>query len=128
MREDNPLDWGKKADGDLDAARRLLRGKNPHPDLSCYHSQQCGEKYLKAMLIEQGIEFPKSHDLVVLNNLCLTNGILTAFDEDALDFLNGFATRARYPGMEPTIEEARGSIEIAKSIRKFARSFLELKK
>jgi HEPN domain-containing protein len=77
-------------------------------------------------MIEKGIEFPKSHDLVVLNNLCLTNGILTAFDEDVLDFLNGFATRARYPGMEPTLEEARRSIEIAKSIRKFARSFLGL--
>jgi HEPN domain-containing protein len=126
MREDNPQDWAKKADSDLDAAQRLLRGKNQHPDLSCYHSQQCSEKYLKAILVARRIEFPKSHDLVILNQLCLAQSILTAFDEDNLDFLNGFATRARYPGVEPTIEEARRSISIAKSVRKFARSFLGL--
>lgn len=127
MNEDNPLDWAFKADGDLDMAGRALRGKVKHADSASYHAQQCAEKYFKAMLVAQGAKFPKSHDLVSLNNLCVTSGVFTNFDTEKLDYLSGFAIGTRYPGMEPSLEEARNAIEIAKTIRKFARKWLGVK-
>ena len=127
MSDHNPLDWMKKADADLDMAGRALRGKRKYPDLCCYHAQQAAEKYLKALLVERGVEFPKTHDLVLLNQLCVSNGILTAFDEDSLDFLSAFASRVRYPGVEPDLEEAQKAMTIAKTVRRFARRWLGIK-
>jgi HEPN domain-containing protein len=127
MSGHDSLEWMKKADADLDMAGRALQGKKKHPDSGCYHAQQAAEKYFKALLVAQGIEFPKTHDLLILNQLCVSHGILTAFDEDSLDFLSAFAIRVRYPGVEPDIEEARKAIAIAKTVRKFARQWLGLK-
>ncbi len=127
MNGHDPLEWMKKADADLDMAGRALRGKRKHPDSGCYHAQQAAEKYLKALLVARGVEFPKTHDLVILNQLCVSNGILTAFAEDPLDFLSAFAIRVRYPGGEPDLEEARKAIVIAKTVRQFARKWLGIK-
>lgn len=124
MREDNPLDWAEKAETDWEMARRALRGKRQFADAAGYHAQQCDEKYLKAMLVSQHIAFARTHDLAALNDLCLNHGILTAFDADQLDYLTAFAVQVRYPGAEPTLEEARQSLEIARAVRAFARHWL----
>lgn len=127
MSETDPLEWAKKAEGDWEMAHRALRGKRRFPDAAGYHAQQCAEKYLKALLVSKGIAAPRTHDLDALNELCLTNGILTAFDRDALDFLSAFAVQVRYPGAEPSLEEARQVLEAARAVRAFARRFLGLK-
>ncbi len=94
---------------------------------ACFHSQQCAEKYLKALLLTRIPDFPKTHDLIHLNDLCRANGILTEFSETLLGELSLHAVASRYPGEEPTLEEARQSIEIAKTVRKFARKWLGVK-
>jgi len=85
-------------------------------------------KYLKALLIRKDFDFPKTHDLPTLNTLCNQNGILTGFDPQQLADLTKYAVQARYPGSQPTREEAKEAIEIAKTVRRFARSFLGLKR
>jgi hypothetical protein len=45
--------------------------KNPVYDAACFHCQQCAEKYLKARLVEAGIAFAKTHDLLSLLSLVL---------------------------------------------------------
>jgi len=46
------LEWVKKAEGDYVTAQRELRArKSPNYDASCFHAQQCAEKYLKARLL-----------------------------------------------------------------------------
>jgi HEPN domain-containing protein len=107
-------------------AQRALRGKVKHADAAAFHAQQCAEKYLKALLVSRRVEFPKTHDLRVLNHLCVTNGIITPFDEEALDFLSSFSVHVRYPGEEPSLEEARQAIRIARSVRGFVRRRLGL--
>ena len=65
----NPLtaEWVAKAEADYEGAVDLRRRrKNPLPDLVCFHCQQCAEKYLKAILQEAGIAFPKTHVLADL--------------------------------------------------------------
>ena len=65
------LEWIKKAEGDLAIAGRELRvRKSPVYDAVCFHSQQCAEKYLKAILQENEREIPKIHNLIELLKLC----------------------------------------------------------
>ena len=65
------LEWINKADGDFAIAGRELRvRKSPVYDAVCFHSQQCAEKYLKAILQENEREIPKIHNLIELLKLC----------------------------------------------------------
>lgn len=127
MKEDDPLAWAEKAEEDWELAKSILRRKKPFTGMACFHAQQCGEKYLKAILIAKGTEFPKTHDLVILTNLCENCGVLVGLEAEALDTLSSFVARTRYPGEEPTIEDAREALEITKSIRKFARAWFGLR-
>lgn len=123
-----PFDWAQYAEEDLIMARTALRRSKPLTTSSCFHSQLCAEKYLKAILVSLDIEFPKTHDLLILNTLCTERGIFTGFTKEDLGRLSGYAVNTRYPGNQPTLEEAKDALEIAKTIRQFARTFLGLKK
>ena len=128
MKEDDPLAWVEKAEEDWDTANTLFKRTKPYKGIICFHFQQCAEKYIKAMLVLKGTSYPKTHDLTVLSKLCEKTGVLIGVSEDDLDLLSGFAATARYPGAEPTIEDARAAQQTTKTIRKFSRAFLGLKK
>jgi len=127
MRENDPLAWAAYAEEDYATAQSALRARKPRLITACFHSQQCAEKYLKALLLTRIGDFPKTHDLIHLNELCRANGILTEFSEAMLGELSLHAVASRYPGEEPTLEEARRSLEIAKIVRRFARKWLGVK-
>jgi len=128
MREDDPLAWVEKAEEDWVAANTLLRRKKPFKGIVCLHLQQSAEKYLKAILVLKGSAFPKTHDLTALSKMCEENGILIGMDEDNLDILSGYAATARYPGADPSLNDTRDALQTTKVVRRFARSFLGLKK
>jgi hypothetical protein len=71
--------------------------------------------------------FPGKFTFQKQNSLCEQHGILTGFSPQLLTLLTDHAVASRYPGEEPTLEEAHHSIEIAKTVRKFARQWLGLK-
>jgi HEPN domain-containing protein len=56
-------EWVTKAENDLKSASYILKMKDCPVDNVCFNAQQCVEKYLKALLITQGLKFPKTHDL-----------------------------------------------------------------
>lgn len=61
------LEWVAKAEGDFrTASRERAATIAPNHDAVCFHAQQCVEKYLNARLIEAGLAFQKTHDLVAL--------------------------------------------------------------
>ncbi len=125
MSEANdPRAWAKKAEEDYELARSALLRKRPLTTGACFHAQQCVEKYVKAMLISKGAEFPKTHDLLMLNNLCSNAGIFLEINPKLLNTLTDYAVRTRYPGEEPTEEDAKEAMQIMKSVRTFAKSFL----
>jgi HEPN domain-containing protein len=65
-------EWVEKAEGDYATTRRELRARlQPNYDAACFHAQQTAEKYLKAFLQEQGVAFPKTHNLIELLELCI---------------------------------------------------------
>jgi HEPN domain-containing protein len=125
---DSALAWADYAEEDLIVAKSTLRRKQPLTSASCFHSQQCAEKYFKAILVAKDVQFPKTHDLAILNTLCTNAGIFTGFPIDSLGRLSGYAVHTRYPGSQPTPDEAQDALEIALTIRQFARKFLGLKR
>src|SRR5215208_4501785 len=72
-------EWISKAEGDFVTAGRELRArKSPNYDAVCFHTQQCAEKYLKAVIQAEGQHIPKIPNLIELMLLCLQ--IDTAFE------------------------------------------------
>lgn len=122
----NPLAWVERAEEDFILARTALRRKQPLSYGACFHAQQCAEKYMKALLVSKRADFPKTHDLLLLNNLCTSNGIFLEINVKHLNTLTDYAVRTRYPGEDPTPEDAREAIELAKLVRSFSRKFLNL--
>jgi HEPN domain-containing protein len=124
----DPLSWVERAEEDYAVARSALRRKPTFAYTACFHAQQCAEKYLKALLVAGRHPFPKVHDLLVLNDECARSGIFVDVSEDQLSSLSHYAVRVRYPGDEPTRDETRRAVEIAKSVRRFVRKWLGLGK
>jgi hypothetical protein len=57
-------EWARSADEDLRLARHGLALKSACPyRLIAYHAQQCAEKYLKAFLVFEGVDFPYTHNI-----------------------------------------------------------------
>jgi len=120
--------WVNRAEEDYLLCNSSLRRKHPLTYGAAFHAQQCVEKYLKALLLQQGIEFPKTHDLAALNYLCVKAGIILPVNEDDIEILTAYLVEARYPGPLPLLEEARKALEIAKMMRKSIRKLLGLKR
>jgi HEPN domain-containing protein len=125
--ERDPLTWIAKAEEDYAVARSAVRRKKPWTFTACFHAQQCAEKYIKGMLVAKGSQFSKVHDLLKLSQECERAGILITVDSKSLARLSLYASLTRYPGADPTFEDARDALEIAKTVRKFARKFLNVR-
>ena len=126
----NPVvtEWIKKAEGDYKTSAKLAKGIAPdYFDAICFHAQQCAEKYLKAFLVEQNIEFERTHDLEdLLRNILKRNREFEFIKRD-LEFLNRFSVKVRYPGDFASKEETIHSIKAMKIVRKYTREALGLK-
>lgn len=116
--------WVARAEEDFELARSSLRRRKPLVYGATFPAQQCVEKYLKAILLFREQNFPRTHDLIALNDLCLKAGIVLPISESKLSALMAYAVEVRYPGEQPTNIEARGALETAREVRKFARRIL----
>ena len=118
-------EWVAKAEGDFALMEREGRvRKNPCHDGVCFHAQQCAEKYLKARLCEEDVEFGKTHDLVALLDAVLP--LEPPWDRFARDlaYLSAFAVAYRYPGESATRDQAREAVRRCRSFRLAAREAL----
>lgn len=114
--------WMEKAEHDFMAAEHAMElAGEGLTDIVCFHSQQCAEKYLKALLLYQGVAFPRTHDLRLLLDL-LPVGISLGLQREQVIPLNRYVIEGRYPGdWEPiTVEEARRALEMAQAVRQAA--------
>jgi HEPN domain-containing protein len=120
-------EWVAKAEGDYATAAREIRvRRNPNYDAVCFHAQQAVEKYLKAFLQEHGADFPKTHSLIELLELCLILDASFEFHRDLLVRLDRYAVRYRYPGEFAEKAEARAALEAASVVRDSIRGKLGL--
>jgi HEPN domain-containing protein len=107
--------WARKAEDDYQTARRLLDAKTRLYDQICFHCQQAAEKYLKAILQEQGAAVPRTHDLPDLHHLLLAGNASLRGLRRRLVFLTQFAVDFRYPGAYATARQARD--HVARGVR-----------
>jgi HEPN domain-containing protein len=119
-------EWAARADEDFRLARHALAMQADCPyRLVAYHAQQCAEKYLKAYLVLRGIDFPFTHSISRLLELCPTDTAWGASLYEA-DALTRYAIVARYPGpgTDVSAEHARAAVEIASRVREVLRQAL----
>ncbi len=111
------LKWMRFADEDLRLAEHALRLSSGCPyRLIAYHAQQCAEKFIKAFLVFNNIDFPHTHNIRKLIRLCGEDVFNALHDADAL---TPFAVTTRYPGLDDDVckSEALFAIGLAKKVK-----------
>jgi len=111
-------EWIQKAEGDLATAHRELRArKSPNFDAACFHAQQSAEKYLKALLQENGLVFGKTHNLSLLLDLLRERYPRLELLRPTLAILNAYAVEYRYPGESAEKEVAQRAVKMAETVK-----------
>lgn len=117
------LEWIEKAEEDWHVMESASRArKNPAYNATCFHAQQCAEKYLKGRLEEAGIGFHRTHDLIQLLTLTLAVEPGWAILRPELDYLNSFSVIYRYPGHSASKVEAKDAVGACRKVRRLVRT------
>ena len=119
-KDDLVSNWLWKARRDLLTAKNGLHSSEPFTDIICFHAQQAGEKYIKAYLVWQEIEFPKPHSLEDLILLATQKDpSFSSLTEDA-SVLTPYAVEICYgESEEPVLEDMEEAVEVAEQIKEF---------
>jgi HEPN domain-containing protein len=119
VKRDLIRQWLAKADEDLNAAKALLSLETAFFSTIGFHCQQAAEKYFKAFLTWQQIEFPKTHDLSLLLALISTAAPSLAESLEEAAELTSYGVEIRYPGDIPeiTADEAAEAIHLAGRVK-----------
>ena len=119
-------EWTDKAEGDFVTAVREAQAQPANFDAAAFHAQQAVEKYLKARLVEEDIDFPKTHDLVIILRLVLPLEPAWGHLQNDLDALTALGIEVRYPGTCADREDAEEAIRTARRVRDLVRPALGL--
>jgi HEPN domain-containing protein len=119
--------WLAKADEDLETAKFLFASERSFFPAICFHCQQAAEKYFKALLTWQQIEFPKTHDLGLLLSLIASTDSYLASSLAEVAALNPYGVDIRYPGDVPEItgEDAEEAMRLADRVKEAVLSALK---
>jgi HEPN domain-containing protein len=118
--------WLAYGDEDLRLARHGFSLPYAPPyRLLAYHAQQCAEKHLKGYLVFHAIDFPYTHNISRLLELCAERASWAEQLRKAEE-LSPYAITTRYPGEDETVseEEAHYALEIAAQVRQAVRQAL----
>lgn len=131
MRRDptNPQTWLARARSNL---RRAAPGPQ-HPEVFledlCFDAQQAAEKAFKALFLQHGVAFPKTHSLIRLIDLLEAAGVSIPAEVKEADVLTRYAVNTRYPGLEEDVTEAEhgSAVELATRVVEWAAKIIEEK-
>lgn len=127
MNIDPIHEWIVLADQD-EASARFLLDMRPKPlEVICFHCQQSVEKSLKALMAKQGMEIPRTHDLLELLDMVVNFAPDAASLESMLLNLNDFSVVVRYPSHVSLEEQdAIKALEAVNKIRNLLFKHLSL--
>ncbi len=112
-------EWVEKAEEDFHVLERESRvRKNPSFNGICFHAQQCVEKLMKAWIISKKRVPPRTHDLLILNELLMETGLVLKCSRSELRSLSIGAVMFRYPGESADKEMAVEAGKLCKRVRK----------
>lgn len=119
-------EWVRKAEADLAVVKNILHVRPPLNDEICYHCQQAGEKYIKALLQELSITAPRTHNLLKLVDLLLPRAPTLRVLRRGARSLRKYAVDYRYPGFRATSRQTRLALLHVDQMRKEIRELLGL--
>jgi len=97
MKINDVIEWIQIADDDIYSAQLLTKAFRKPYEIICYHCAQAAEKYLKGYLAYNDITSPKTHNLLLLHELCVEKDNIFENIRTECSFLNRFANEIRYP-------------------------------
>ncbi len=107
------------------AARSLVPVEGVADSILGFHCQQAVEKSLKAALAARGVEFPHTHDLDGLLELCRTNGLRVPAELDGVDRLAPYGVHVRYGASRAGVLDRDEALRWAGSAIEWAQSVVE---
>ena len=107
--------WLANVEDDLHAMRAVARDPESPSRMACFLAHLVTEKALKATLIDAGVPFKKTHDLVALHAMCIQVGRLPGVGVATLEVLDPWAVDGRYAD-----DLAEANAELADSLAGFA--------
>lgn len=120
--------WLTKAQHDLLTAKTMLGAELCPTEVVCFHCQQCAEKMLKAFLVLRDHDFPKTHDLKGLLNMCAEHNPEFATLSAEAAGLTDYAVQPRYVDdwRDIPVDEAAEAVRLAERVMAFVAGKLEL--
>ena len=112
--------WVKYADENFRSAIVLLDSHLYNPSLQ--NAQQAIEKNLKALMIENGLKFQKTHSISTIVAYLRKHGISISISDDDIDLIDSIYLSSKYPmgsvlpHFDPDEEICNICINIAKNI------------
>ena len=118
LRLRDTQEWVARCLEDRETADHALTPKRPFLRDCLFRCHQAVEKACKAFLTWQDESFAKTHNVVELGHLCAKADARLADIPRRAAPLNLYAVQFRYPGepYQPTIEEARNALELAREL------------
>ncbi len=114
-------EWLGKARSDLEYARASFREFDDFYAQMCILCHDAAEKYLKALLVSEGVRPERTHDLLALLHECSASAGATSLRgalEEACRLLNSYYTPLKYPSHFPqlTRDHAARALAAAESV------------
>lgn len=107
------------------AAKSLLSVEGVTDAILGFHAQQAVEKSLKAVLAFREVEFPFSHDLDGLLELCQGRGIEVPEKLSDVDNLSPYGVQLRYGAIQPGVLDRDEALRWAASAIDWATSIID---
>jgi HEPN domain-containing protein len=120
--------WLHKADNDLKNIANNLAAADIPTDTVCFHAQQAIEKLMKAVLVANGRDVFKTHDLVkLLGDVADLLPELSEFEEQ-FEEVSEYGVGTRYPDgfCDPALEEAQHAYAVAQKIKLMVSNYLKV--
>lgn len=128
MKGDTKI-WLDYARENFQSAKILLASELFNPCLQ--NVQQCVEKAMKALLIENSIKLKKTHSIAELKNLLHSRKIAVEISDEDCEFLDSIYLPSKYPitsvlpYYQPDLEICHKGISIAETLLKSVQNILK---
>ena len=114
----------KKALEDEILLKKLINDFDVSDTIWGFHAQQAIEKLLKALLIKNKTDFPRTHDLTVLFELLNGAGVELPFSINDLDILTPYAVLLRYEDFEGENIDRETVFKFIQKVRQWAEKLI----
>lgn len=122
MNHEMAKEWLNSASGDLETIEEIIDNNNL-THIVAFHSQQCIEKSIKAVLEFYEVNMPKTHSILKLSKLA--ENYFDIEDKEMADELDKLYIDARYPGDLGLLPDGKPTCDKAVTLYMFAKKIYD---